>query len=196
MVAVFLSVTCLNGFAQPMPVFIRITCIPEVYVLRFEYVWFVDPVAFSDEESDDKLIQQRILVWEKNGFHLPTNLDYECRLSDAVYRIKATQPPPRGTGACGGAPPITLSLTRDNQEVLKEVVFGEDCNERPTVTNVTVVDTPPDWGEHSITFCIDSAGGAPKSPLIWSMLPLGWDGAVPALPIDQKKVESYVKRGQ
>ena len=158
--------------------FLRITCIPEVNYFEVEYKSVGgDWLSFVDKEN-----RKRYSIWRKHGYYDPRNLRYECKLPESTYLITSAQPPPSARGMCGAAPSITLSLLCNDKIWLDNVIFGENCFHRPSVTKVEIQDQGN--GYRNINLCISPAN---ESPNIWEFI----NSRIPR--VTQRDIEGYAE---
>ena len=170
--------------------FVRITCIPEARYFRFDYTPVSGSAALLETALDGKKRSQRMLAWKKHGYYEATNLQYECRWPESTYKISAVQAPARERGMCMAAPQIKLSLFRNGIPILDKVIFGNDCFGGPTVVSAEITDGLQGWDTRQMTICFSPKEDAPR---ICEFLSETYDAISKAVPINQIKVDEYVK---
>ncbi len=188
--AVLLIVGIRPAFADWPMEFVRLTCIPEARYFRVEYMPVSGPSVLLESEFDDEKRAKRLLAWEKAGFHEPSNLTYECALPESLYKLTAHQPPP-SNGECGGAPSISLSLFRNGQPILENVIFGNDCFGGPTVIGAEITDGLDGWDTRALRLCLSQRGAPPR---MCEFLSETYGDITKAIPITQQKVAQYVEK--
>lgn len=188
----WLVVACiLLTIAQPAQAdwfvnFVHITCIPEARYLAFEVKDIEGSYVLMETQFDDKKRAQRMALWKKNGYFDPSKLTFECHMPESTYKITATQPPASAHGQCGAAPSITLSLLRNGEPYLSNVMFGGDCFGGPSVTRVELSDGLNGWDTRQLTVCI-----APRGTC--EFLSETYSAISKSIPIDQHKLAGYAK---
>lgn len=161
--AAFFSTFCLHAFADWPLKLVRIACIPEARFFKIEYAAVNGDSALAEAKYEDAKRRKRLAAWRKHGFFDPSKLKYECKLPESVYQVTATQPEPSEQGMCGGAPSITLSVTKNGKKKLNQVIFGSDCFDRATVSSLTITDNLEGWGTGYEILCTYPNGGWPGS---------------------------------
>jgi hypothetical protein len=141
--------------------FIHVSCIPETRYFEVEYKSVpTDAVLIgTDYEKEGK---QRLNAWKKRGYYEPSNFSYECKLPDSTYLITANQPPGRESGMCGASPSITLSLTRNGDKWLNNVVFGANCFGVPSIMRISIRDGQEGWDTRNADLCILPSNDIPE----------------------------------
>jgi hypothetical protein len=167
LIAVVLASVLAPAQAQWTQDFIRIVCIPEAHYLYFEYSGIVGPQVMKNAYSDAEM-RKRLRVWRRHGFHDPRNLKYTCQFPGSKYEIRATQPPPRESGYCGAAPPITIRIIRNEMDFVKPVMIGATCWIEPNLMSMEIDDSPNGTGPDSMTVCVapDALGRPNKCTLL------------------------------
>ncbi|TFW31316.1 hypothetical protein [Massilia horti] len=172
--------------ADTMKDFVRISCIPEVGLLDVEYRGLHDSVA-----RDPKGLDARTAPLARDGFHDPHGLEFSCDLGGVTYTISADQGP-TSNGVCGGNPEVHLTVTRAGDQFLSDVVFGENCYERPSVMRVTVGDGPNSWRGRETQLC--HATGKGTDPVVCDWTFGGPDAFGKRFPINQNRLQNMVTR--
>ncbi|QJE02048.1 hypothetical protein HH212_20155 [Massilia forsythiae] len=172
------------AYADTSPDFVRIACVPEAGLLDVEYRRLHDSMA-SDPAGPDG----RRAVLAAAGFHDPHDLRVSCTLGTATYTVTAQQDPASNL-LCGGVPEIHLSLARNGERVLSDVVFGDSCRRLPSVTGITVGDGPAAWRGRETRVCYRDGEEDGTPACDWT------SGGQPAFdrrfPVDQARLRAIV----
>jgi hypothetical protein len=137
--------------------FLRITCIPETRFFEVEYKAVPGDAVFIGAGFDEKETKKRLDAWEKRGYFDPRDFRCECKLPDSTYVVTSTQPPASERGTCSGAPNITLSLSRNGEKWLDNIIFGSNCPGGPSVTSISIRDGQQGWDARNVELCIASS---------------------------------------
>lgn len=177
---------CRVAQADTSPGFVRIACVPETGLLDIEYRTLHDSVS-----RDPNGEQARGELLARAGFHDPHQLKFSCVLGAATYNIAADQDP-TSERMCGGSPEVYVTVTRDGQPLLSNVIFGESCNQLPSVMRLTVGDGPKSWRSRETQVCY--ATGKESDPFFCD-----WTFGKPSqfdmrFPLDEKRVEKIATR--
>lgn len=189
--AILLALSAKPAMADWTQDFVRIACNPDARFFRFEYVGLDGGDTWSDAEFDDKRIKERKAIWVRYGFYVPSDLRYECKLGDVTYRLTTKQPAPYERGMCNATPQIKLNLSRDGEEILKDVTFGDDCFGGPSVSSMTIFEPIQGWGSGGTTLC-----AWPKTNIgeryqeVCGFLSEFFS----TMPVTQEKMESYLRK--
>lgn len=143
----FSMLFCRVSRADTSPDFVRIACVPEAGLLDVEYRSLHDSVS-----GDPKGAHQRSALLAQAGFHDPHHLKFSCVLGGVTYAIIADQDP-TSERMCGGAPEVFLTVTRDGEKFVSNVIFGESCHQLPSVMRITVGDGPQSWRGRETQVC-------------------------------------------
>lgn len=141
--------------------FVRTACVPEAGLLDVEYRGLHDSVAVDRGGKE-----QRNSALAQAGFHPPRGLKLSCRLGDVSYAI-ATDQGPTSERRCGGSPEVYLSITRNGEKILSDVVLGESCQGLPSVTRITIGDGPQSWRGRETQLCYSKEGDSGKPQCEW-----------------------------
>ena len=154
-----------DAFADYSYDFVRISCIKEIQFLDIEYKSIhntaIDSI-FADRDSPLK-------IWSKHGFFSPKKLYYECPFahtdtyysSQITYKL-VTKQAEGGNGMCGGAPEIFLSLYRNNELFIDNVVFGGSCIGNSSISHIYISGVSGKYPEEAqICFQKNSTTGEP-----------------------------------
>ncbi|MGN7103814.1 hypothetical protein ACTHR6_19555 [Ralstonia holmesii] len=164
LLAILLTLSAKPAMADWTQDFVRIACNPDARFFRFEWVGLDGSSTWSDAQYDDKRMEERKAIWRQHGFYVPSDLHYECKVGDAIYRLTTKQQAPYSPGMCGEQPPIKLNLTKDGEEILKDVTFGDDCFGGPSVASVTIFETLMGWGGADTSMCAWPKTNSGSSP--------------------------------
>jgi hypothetical protein len=118
--------------------FIRLACVPEVGMLDVEYRGVHDTVAGDMHDGD----MRHADALRQHGFYPARGLDVSCQLGQVAYHITARQGEASERGMCNADPTVYLTVTRNGLPVLRDVVFGTNCNNFPAVQRITFGDGP------------------------------------------------------
>jgi len=186
---VFLSLQAHADFTYD---FVRISCIQESEFLDIEYRDIHNNAV--DAVAGDQF-KNRFLLWAKHGFFDPRKLSYKCTFTkkdrdstthQSTYKV-VTKKAEQGNGPCGGAPEIYLSLYKNDQVLINNVVFGNSnsCYGSPAISRIYIQGQGPE--EAQICFRKNSNTGEepPKDKCEWSF-------GKEMFPIDQSKVGSFL----
>lgn len=165
--------------------FVRITCIPEARYFRLDYAPVYGPSVFRESESNDEERAKRLLPWKKAGYYEVANLNYECTMPEATYKLTVRQPPAHAEGTCGLEPVITLNLFRDDRPVLYNVTFGNDCFGGPSVVGAEIFDGYQGSRPSDMTLCVTPKYDAPQKCKSFS----NTFGRIPI--VTEQKVDEY-----
>lgn len=185
-----LAFGCTAAWADYSVDFLRITCIPETRYFEIEYRAVPGDAVFIGAGFEEQDIRQRLDIWKKRGYYDPSKLRYECKLPDSTYLLTSTRPPASERGMCGGAPRITLNLSRNGEPWLDNVVFGADCFGGPTITRIAIRDGQDGWDTRNADVCISPSGDSDGHCEYLSETGAGITGV---MPLTQKDVEQYVE---
>jgi hypothetical protein len=166
--------------------FVRIACVPEAGLLDVEFRSLHDSVS-----SDPKGQHERSSLLAQAGFHVPRHLKFSCVLGGITYGILADQDP-TSDRMCGGDPEVYLTVTRDGEKFFSNVIFGESCNQLPSVMRFTVGDGPKSWRGRETQVCY--ATGKDTDPIFCD-----WTFGKQAefdkhFPLDEKRVQRIATR--
>lgn len=166
----------------------RITCIPEARYFAIDY----KPLSSNTVSASGLRGKQFWNVWRKHGYYEASGLDYKCSLPDGKYKISSTRAAMRLSGMCGAAPRITLSISRNDVIILKNVIFGDDCLQEPSVVRFEASEPLNSVGtELNIELAIVQK--PLSAPIIKSFFgPYG--EYEKAIPIDTNKVAKYAEK--
>lgn len=159
---------------------VRIACVPEAGLLHLESGYLHDSVAYGPAS-----MTERDAVLARAGFHDPHHLAVSCALGGVTYSMTATQDETSGR-MCGGDPEVYVTVTRDGQPFLTDVVFGNSCHALPSVESMTVGDGPRSWRGRETRMCyLSGKDGGPAF--------CDWTFGAPAqftqrFPIDQARL--------
>lgn len=126
---------------------VRIACVPEAGLLHLESGYLHDSMASGPASTTD-----RNAVLAQAGFHDPHHLAVSCVLGGVTYLVSATQDE-TSNRMCGGDPEVYVTVTRDGQPFLTNVVFGDSCYALPSVESVVVGDGPASWRGRETRMC-------------------------------------------
>jgi hypothetical protein len=121
---------------------IKISCIPEANYFDVELKMYHSLV-----NEDETVVKQPInrtksksKILAKHGIYFPRNLVYECKLPNATYKIKGSQPMPSPRGQCSASPTPSISIWGNGVLWIENVLFGEDCFGNPTIKRIEIAD--------------------------------------------------------
>jgi hypothetical protein len=133
--------------------FARISCIPELGVLRIEHLE-LDGSFFPDGGSPGEERATALKVWRKHGFYAEGHLDFSCKLAGVTYRFKSRIDQGSDHGQCGGAPAAYIDFTVDGKPLLQSLPFGDECGYPPSVRSITVLDLKRENKKTAFEVCI------------------------------------------
>jgi hypothetical protein len=131
----------------------RISCIPEVGVLRIEHVE-LNGTFFPDGDSPGPERAAALKVWRKHGFYSEERLDFSCKLAGVTYRFKSRIGEVSDHGQCGAAPAAYIDFSVDGKPLLQSLPFGDECGYPPSVRSITVLDLKRENERKAIEICI------------------------------------------
>lgn len=172
---------CRAAQADTSPDFVRIACVPDAGLLDVEYRTLHDSVSHDPKEE-----RARGALLAKAGFHDPHQLKFSCVLGGVTYNIAADQDAP-SQRMCGGSPEVHVTVSRNGEPLLSDVIFGESCNQLPSVMRLTVGDGPKSWRGRETQVCY--ATGKESDPVFcdWTF---GMQSQFDMrFPLDGKRVE-------
>ena len=179
---------CRVAHADTSPGFVRIACVPAAGLLDVEYRALHDSVSV-----DPKREQERSAQLARAGFHDPHHLKFSCVIGGITYAIVADQDP-GSERICGGDPEVYLTLMRDGEKLLSNVIFGESCNRLPSVMRITAGDGPNSWRGRETQVCYATGNEADPAFCDWTFgQQLEFDKR---FPLDQKRVERIAARAE
>lgn len=190
--AILLALSVKPAMADWTQDFVRIACNLDAHFFRFEYVGLDGSGTWADAAYDDKRMKERKAIWAQHGFYVPSDLHYECKLGDVTYRLTTKQPDPYERGMCNATPQIKLNLSRDGEEILKDVTFGDDCFGGPSVSSMTIFEPIQGWGNGGSTLCVWPQTNTVNEPLREVCEFLSWFSNT--MPVTQEKMESYLRK--
>lgn len=184
----FSMLFCRVAHADTSPGFVRIACVPEAGLLDVEYRSLHDSVSV-----DPKMEQERSAQLARAGFHDPHHLEFSCEIGRITYGIVADQDA-TSEQMCGGVPEIYLTVTRDGERLLSNVIFGQSCNGLPSVMRITAGDGAKSWRGRETQVCY--ATGKETDPIFcdWTFGKQAEFGK--RFPLDQKRVERIATRAE
>jgi hypothetical protein len=186
-VALLLSMLfCRVSRADTSPDFVRIACVPEAGLFDVEIRSLHDSVS-----GDPKGEHERSALLAQAGFHDPRHLRFSCVLGGITYDILADQDP-ISDRMCGGDPEVYLTVTRDGEKFFSNVIFGESCNQLPSVMRLTIGDGPKSWRGRETQVCY--ATGKDSDPIFCD-----WTFGKQAdfdkrFPLDEERVKRIATR--
>lgn len=164
--------------------FLRISCVPEAGFFDIDYRGLENDTAQATSSK----------VWAKHGYYSPSNLNYQCSIPGATYKVRATQQP-WSSGRCGASPDIYLTVSRNNKVIIKHVVFGEngECDLEPEVTRVSITEANSSNGGREAEICYTPGGKYnASSHCSWFFSDLnGW---AEAFPFGQYNLENKIQQ--
>lgn len=168
--------------------FIRISCIRETRFLDIEY----RPIHNNavDVAPDDSNTRGKD-IWAKHGFFNPGKLSFECSLPESEYKVVATQNSWSERGMCGTAPEIIFSLYRNNEAIIKNVVFGSSCFGNNSITRISIQDGKRGWYIREAEICFQKLTNESTHKCRWFFEGLGT--SIKPFPIEQKSIENIIK---
>ena len=155
LVTVLMLGVCALARAGYEPGFVRVTCVPQNRYFEIEYTTLGTNVVDGGDFFD-------LDAWAKQGWRSPSALQYECKLPNSKYIVTSSQPEPRASGICVGAPDIALSVTRNGKPLVKDVTFGQSCSEGPSVSRILVEDGHNGYYAPGITICLFGGDRVPE----------------------------------
>lgn len=177
---------CRVALAETSPDFVRIGCVPEAGLLDVEFRTLHDSVS-----HDPKGERTRAALLAQAGFHDPHQLKFSCVLGGVTYNIAADQDA-TSQRMCGGSPEIYVTVTRNGEPLLSNVIFGESCNQRPSVMRLTVGDGPKSWRGRETQVCY--ATGKESDPFFCDWTFDKQSQFDMRFPLDEKRVEKIATR--
>jgi hypothetical protein len=180
------TLLCRETYADTSKHFVRIACVPEAGLLDVESRLLHDSVAGYPESEGQK---DRDAHLAQTGFHDPRGLQFSCVLGGISYVITAEQDQVSNK-ICGGDPEVYLNVTRNGEKLLSNVIFGESCNQLPSVMRVTVGDGPKSWRGRETSVCYSSGKEGEPDRCDWTF-------GIPAefnkrFPIDEARIREIV----
>lgn len=133
--------------------FARISCIPELGILRIDHLE-LDGTFSPDGYFMDEKRGAAMKAWRKHGFYDEERLDFSCKLAGVTYTFKSRVGPPSDHGQCGGAPAAHIDFSIDGKPLLKFLPFGDECGYPPSVRSITVLHRKRENEETAIEVCI------------------------------------------
>ena len=169
--------------------FIRISCIRETGFLDIEY----RPIHNSavDAPPLTKGLKAKD-IWAQNGFFDPGGLSYGCSLPESEYKLVAKQDSWRERGECASAPEIIFSLYRNGKVLVKDVVFGESCFGRDTITRISIQDGKRGWYQREVQICFGKGRDESNRKCEWFFEGLG--ASQKPYPIEQGSIADFLKK--
>ena len=143
------TLLCRVSHADTSKHFVRVACVPEAGLLDVESRYLHDSVS---GDPDPKGQEERDTRLTQTGFHDPHGLKFSCVLGGVNYVIAAEQDQVSNR-MCGGNPDVYLTVTRDGDKFLSDVIFGESCNQQPSIMRFTVGDGPKSWRGRETQVC-------------------------------------------
>jgi hypothetical protein len=147
-----------------------------------------DTVAGDMHDGD----MRRANALRQYGFYPARGLDMTCQLGKVAYHITVSQAEASDRGTCNATPTVYLTVTRNGQPVLRDVVFGVNCNNFPAVERVTFGDGPAIMRDPEATVCLVN------TDILTNRTYCAWffkgSGEFKDFPIDQADVERRAKR--
>jgi hypothetical protein len=171
--------------ADTMKDFVRISCVPEAGLLDIEFRSLHDSVAVSPNAQDD-----RSAILAREGFQNPHGLKFSCELGGVTYHVSADQDQPSEQRICGEVPEVYLNVARGDDKILSDVVFGESCNQLPSVTRITVGESPKSWRGRETQVCYSTGKDSDAVFCDWTF---GRQAEFDKhFPIDEKRIQRIV----
>ena len=167
--------------------FVRISCIRDAQFLDVEYRGIHNPAITALTEHGT--VHTDVLA--RHGFFDPGKLSYECSLPESKYKVVATQEGWSERGMCAAAPEIFLSLYRDGDPLLEQVVFGQSCFGNPSVTRITIEDGKQGWYSREVEVCFTRGTSETPDKCVWFFSNLG-DG-FKKFPLRQGDIQSMLQ---
>lgn len=147
----FSILLCRVSYADISKHLVRVACVPEAGLLDVESRYLHDSVS---GDPDPKGKDERNARLTQAGFHDPHGLKLSCVLGGVNYLITAKQDEP-SNAMCGGNPGIFLTVTRNSEKFLSNVIFGGFCG-APSVMRFTIGDGFKSWRGRETEVCYSS----------------------------------------
>jgi hypothetical protein len=177
---------CRETYADTLKHFVRIACVPETGLLDVESRFLHDSVADDPDPAGQK---ERDAYLAQSGFHDPRGLQFTCLLGGISYVITAEQDQ-ASDKICGGDPEVYLNVTRNGENFLSHVIFGESCNQLPSVMRLTIGDGPKSWRGRETSVCYFSGKAGEPDHCEWTFgIPAEFDKR---FPIDEDRIRKIV----
>lgn len=165
--------------------FVRVACVPEAGLFDVEVRTLHDSVAGFQTQHD------RNAVLAAAGFHDPHRLKFSCDLGGIRYAVAAQQDE-TSERMCGGQPEIYVTVTRNDEKLLSNVVFGESCNGLPSVTKFTVGDGPKSLRGRETQVCYANGKENDLPVCDWTFGDAAGFGK--RFPVDEDRIRNIVTR--
>ena len=190
LLATLLTLSAKPAIADWTQDFVRIACNPDARFFRFELVGLDGGSTWSDARNDDKLRRKRETIWKQHGFYVPSAVRYECKLGDVTYRLNTTQRAKSESDTRNATPPIRLNLTRNGDEILKDV-WLDDSSGGPAVSSVTIFEPTAGWESGDTVLCAWPEPAPATGPYRDVCAPVSLFS--PTMPVTQEKMETYLR---
>lgn len=191
LLAILLTLSAQPAMADWTQDFVRIACNPDARFFRFEHVGLPGGNTWSDARNDDKLRRKRETIWKQHGFYVPSDVHYECKLGDVTYRLNTTQRAKSDSDTRNATPPIRLNLTRNGDEIIKDV-WLDDSSGGPAVSSVTIFEPTAGWESGDTVICAWPEPTPATGPYRDVCAPVSLFS--PTMPVTQEKMETYLRR--
>ena len=180
------TLSCRVCLADTSYQFVRVACVPETGLLDVESRYLHDSVSgYPDSEGPDE--RNRRLA--QAGFHYPRGLKLSCELGGVSYVITAEQDQ-RSDRMCGGDPEVSLTVTRNGDKFLSDVIFGESCHQQPSILRFTIGDGPNSLRGRETEVCYSSGNDGKPDHCEWTFgRPAEFNKR---FPIDEDRIQKIV----
>jgi hypothetical protein len=144
--------TCPEARADWTLDLVRISCVKEIGYLTVEVASANGNLAIHGAIGNTPEWSAALEAWRRHGFHDPHNLRMTCAFLNTAYTVIVTQSPARERGMCGAAPPMLLTILRDDVEYVRNVVLGYNCLGGPSIERLDI------WGDEEMILSGPSKG--------------------------------------
>lgn len=151
LILLFSTLLCRVSNADTSKRLVRVACVPEAGLLDVESRYLHDSV--SGDPAPKRQAERNALLTQA-GFHDPHGLKLSCVLGGVNYLITAEQDEP-SSAMCGGDPGVFLTVTRNSEKFLSNVIFGGSCG-APSVMRFTIGDGSKSWRGRETEVCYSS----------------------------------------